>query len=85
MKKKTRSPMMRPRPTNPPTTPPAMAPALDDFLDTTCEPVPLPSLLGVGVLKEMLGPEVVDSAVLLVTEAVGLEAEPEDSGAAEDE
>jgi len=77
MKKKTRTPMIRPKPTNPPTTPPAMAPALDDFLDA---PVGLVSLSpGVGVVKVILGPEVVDPTVLVV-EAVGL-AEPEDSGA----
>jgi hypothetical protein len=82
MKKKTRRPMMRPRPTNPPTTPPAMAPALDDFLDGAGELVLLPT--GVGVFTEWLGAEAVDSTVL-VAEAVGLEPEPEDSGAAEDE
>jgi len=79
MRKKTRRPTMRPRPTNPPTTPPAMAPALDDFLDTPGEPVSLSA--GVGVLKGMLGPESVDSTVLVVA-AVGMEAVPEDSGTA---
>jgi hypothetical protein len=80
MTKKATRPAISPRPTNPPTTPPAIAPALDDFLAAPVEPAP-PE---VGVLDRRPVPDDVEPAVLAAV-PVGLEAAPEDSGAAENE